>query len=163
MAQCHEEQGCKLPGLIEGSPVAPLLLGVLLAEELVPYVEPEVDLHLLWVDDGLALARDPNAADRVHRVLDERLKTIGLKLHAKKTRPITFDPMTTRTTNWSFLGFAFRGWMAVPSEQTIVDLLADLEDLLDRHEHQRLRRVHRVREPDAQGVVPQHRGGSLRS
>lgn len=129
LVRWRRAQPDELAGLVEGSAVAPLLLAVLLGTEVVPHL-PRVDRHVVWLDDGLVLSRDPAVVVEVERVLVHRLGQIGgMKLHPTKTTPITFAATGWSTTPWSFLGWAWRGWQAVPSDETIGTLLTELDEM----------------------------------
>lgn len=53
-----------------------------------------------------------------------------MKAHPTKTTLFQFDATSMQLTSWSFLGFSFAGWVAMPSDSAVANLFLDLEHLV---------------------------------
>jgi hypothetical protein len=133
--------GAKFAGLVEGSPVAPLLLAVLLADHVVPHLELAGGLLVIWGDDGLLMVRDRATVDAAYEQLVVDLDQIDLKCHPKKTGIHELDPTTAEPTPWPFIGFQFRLWQPIPCQAARIDLVERIENLVQRGDNESLKRV----------------------
>ncbi len=126
-------QGDRFQGLVEGAAVAPLLLAVLFGVELVPYLQEAADLVVVWLDDGLVLARDETTVIKAEKILHGRLAALGgLEAHPKKTGIFKLDPTSSRLSDLEFLGFSWSGWLLAPSVSAQQALLDDLDLLAEK-------------------------------
>jgi group II intron reverse transcriptase/maturase len=113
-----EEYTVPESGTAQGSILSPLLGNIYLHNVLDEWFEKEVKPRLLgkaqlirYADDFIIGFEREDDANRVMRVLHQRMEKYGLKLHPKKTRLVPFNRPkgrrreTTRSQTFDFLGF----------------------------------------------------------
>lgn len=113
---------------------------MLLGTHIIPSLAEVADQQALWLDDGVALARDRATIQCAEQVLRQRLAALDLEPHPKKTDTFFIEPLATAVSDLDFLGFSFRGWLPVPSVSAQGALLSDLEKLADRSAVKEMRR-----------------------
>lgn len=123
--------GSKFSGVVEGSPLGPLLLAVVLAEHVVPNLKKAGGVLYIWGDDGLLMVRDRATVNAAYQRLTEDLAGIGLVCHPNKTGIYELDT-TPQPTRWPYLGFAFRLWQPIPCAAVCAELVAKVEALVRR-------------------------------
>ncbi len=133
--------GTRFEGLVEGAPIAPLLLAVLLGVEVMPHLLAIDGVHCLFADDGLSMVRTRAAIEEAQRQLDHHLARIGLRCHPEKTGIYELDAKAEAPTPWQFIGFSFRLWQPIPCAAAREDLLAQLEPLANRNQARAIARV----------------------
>jgi hypothetical protein len=133
--------GPRFEGLVEGSPISPLLLAVLLADHVVPNLKMAGGLLVIWGDDGLLMVRDRATVDAAYEQLISDLKEIDLRVHPKKTGIHELNPIDLAPTSWSFIGFAFRSWKPVPSAAALAALVDKMEALAKKDDVARMKRL----------------------
>lgn len=131
----RNKQGRHFEGLVEGAAHAPLLLAVMLAN-VASTIEKLIGTSLLiWLDDGIFIARDRAQVVEVERLLRQGLKEAGgLELHPDKTGIHRFDPTDHRPSAFHFLGVRWRGWYTEPLPEAVDGLLAALHQMVLRDE-----------------------------
>ena len=126
IARWRAAQGRAFPGLVEGSPVAPLLLAVLL-NDAAAALATFGDVYI-WIDDGIVLCRDEAAARAAEQAMRDELEKVGgLKLHPRKTGVHPASRATSQPSDWDFLGFRWRRWLAEPLPKAVEKLLSRVE------------------------------------
>jgi group II intron reverse transcriptase/maturase len=157
-------------GTAQGSVISPILGNVYLhyaldewfAREVVPRLKQPARL-IRWADDfviGFGCRED---AERVMRVLPQRLERYGLRLSQEKTRLIHFkrptdDEAGRRNGTFDFLGFTWYwgrrgGWSVRVKTRTsrMTRALAAIAEFCRKHRHDPVREQHRGLKSRLQG------------
>ncbi len=127
--QWRRRQGSRFPGLIEGQPVGPLMLAVMLAPTMLE-LEGMGDC-LVYLDDGLVVVDDHRAAVEVRGLLEKRLGEHGLHLHPKKTTAHCLRGGDQAPSPWDFLGFQMRCGRPIPAASKCSKLVKNLVEMAD--------------------------------
>jgi hypothetical protein len=117
-----------VPGLIEGSPVAPLQLAALLNEALVPVLSEDA---AVWLDDGIMFV-DRGEGPALCTRLAAALQPLGMSLHPEKTRIV--EVSASKSALVDFLGFDFVQGRALASTNSVRALFRRLDELVARRD-----------------------------
>ena len=119
-----ERQGNRFPGLIEGQPLGPLMLAVLLA----PMMRElkQIGLTVLYLDDGLVVVDDEREMRAALDIIDTHLRELDLELHPDKTVICRLNSNRTTPSAWQFLGYQMRRSRPIPTRSKCNDLVSRL-------------------------------------
>jgi len=125
----RSKQGQHFEGLVEGAAFAPLLLAVLLSDAATAIGKLDGKL-LVWLDDGVFLARNEETVIEAERLLRFHLKEAGgMELHPDKTGQHQFVPGTNQLSPFHFLGVRWRASQTEPLPEGVEDIFATLHEV----------------------------------
>lgn len=122
--------GARFEGVVEGSPIGPLLLAVVLASRVVPNLEKLGGTLFVWGDDGVLMLRDRATVDAAYSRLVLDLADVGLACQPQKTGVHEVDPANPEPTPWAFIGFEFRRGQPIPCSSARTELVETVERLV---------------------------------